>query len=65
MSKSEEIFFLIMEVSYWLFVRYGIIKMIYFMIVEEVGIVKLFIYYYFKFKDVLIECIFIELCVVM
>ncbi|PGB01244.1 TetR/AcrR family transcriptional regulator [Bacillus toyonensis] len=62
MSKSEETFSSIMEVSYRLFAEYGIAKTTYTMIAEEVGIAKPSIYYYFKSKDALIESIFTELC---
>ena len=65
MSKSEETLSSIMEASYRLFATYGIVKTTYTMIGEEVGIAKPSIYYYFKSKDALIECIFTELCKVM
>ncbi|UWJ17684.1 TetR/AcrR family transcriptional regulator [Bacillus cereus] len=65
MSKSEETLSSIMEASYRLFATYGIVKTTYTMIGEEVGIAKPSIYYYFKSKDVLIECIFTELCKAM
>lgn len=65
MSKSEETLSLIMEASYRLFATYGIVKTTYTMIGEEVGIAKPSIYYYFKSKDALIECIFTELCKAM
>ncbi|MED3196728.1 TetR/AcrR family transcriptional regulator [Bacillus toyonensis] len=65
MSKSEETFSAIMEVSYRLFAEYGIAKTTYSMIAEEVGIAKPSIYYYFKSKDALIESIFTELCKAM
>ena len=54
-----------MEASYRLFARHGITKTTYSMIAEEVGIAKPSIYYYFKSKDALIECIFTELCAAM
>ncbi|XLG18630.1 TetR/AcrR family transcriptional regulator [Bacillus cereus] len=54
-----------MEASYRLFATYGIVKTTYTMIGEEVGIAKPSIYYYFKSKDALIECIFTELCKAM
>ncbi|CGG61400.1 MULTISPECIES: TetR/AcrR family transcriptional regulator [Bacillus] len=65
MSKSEETLSSIMEASYRLFATYGIVKTTYTMIGEEVGIAKPSIYYYFKSKDALIECIFTELCKAM
>ncbi len=65
MSKSEETLSSIMEASYRLFATYGIAKTTYTMIGEEVGIAKPSIYYYFKSKDALIECIFTELCKAM
>lgn len=65
MSKSEETFSSIIEVSYRLFAEYGIAKTTYSMIAEEVGIAKPSIYYYFKSKDALIESIFTELCKAM
>ncbi|AXY10203.1 TetR/AcrR family transcriptional regulator [Bacillus anthracis] len=65
MSKSEETLSSIMEASYRLFATYGISKTTYTMIAEEVGIAKPSIYYYFKSKDALIECIFNELCKAM
>ncbi|MGR5997903.1 MULTISPECIES: TetR/AcrR family transcriptional regulator [Bacillus cereus group] len=65
MSKSEETLSSIMEASYRLFAGHGITKTTYSMIAEEVGIAKPSIYYYFKSKDALIECIFTELCAVM
>ncbi|MFY0215924.1 TetR/AcrR family transcriptional regulator [Bacillus cereus] len=65
MSKSEETLSSIMEASYRLFATYGIVKTTYTMIGEEVGITKPSIYYYFKSKDALIECIFTELCKAM
>ncbi|MDT3496560.1 TetR/AcrR family transcriptional regulator [Bacillus toyonensis] len=65
MSKSEETFSAIMEVSYRLFAEYGIAKTTYSLIAEEVGIAKPSIYYYFKSKDALIESIFTELCKAM
>ncbi len=65
MSKSEETFSSIMDVSYRLFAEYGIVKTTYTMIAEEVGIAKPSIYYYFKSKDSLIEVIFTELCKAM
>ena len=65
MSKSEETLSSIMEASYRLFAGHGITKTTYSMIAEEVGIAKPSIYYYFKSKDALIECIFTELCVAM
>ena len=65
MSKSEETLSSIMEASYRLFTKYGIAKTTYTMIAEEVGIAKPSIYYYFKSKDALIECMFTELCKAM
>ncbi|HHK5534125.1 TPA: TetR/AcrR family transcriptional regulator [Bacillus mobilis] len=65
MSKSEETLSSIMKASYRLFATYGIAKTTYTMIGEEVGIAKPSIYYYFKSKDTLIECIFTELCKAM
>lgn len=65
MSKSEETLSSIMEASYRLFAKYGIAKTTYTMIAEEVGIAKPSIYYYFKSKDALIECMFTELCKAM
>ncbi|HDR4907969.1 TPA: helix-turn-helix transcriptional regulator [Bacillus cereus] len=65
MSKSEETLSSIMKASYRLFATYGIVKTTYTMIGEEVGIAKPSIYYYFKSKDALIECIFTELCKAM
>ncbi|MDA1923038.1 TetR/AcrR family transcriptional regulator [Bacillus cereus] len=65
MSKSEETLSSIIEASYRLFATYGIVKTTYTMIGEEVGIAKPSIYYYFKSKDALIECIFTELCKAM
>ncbi|ARO59581.1 TetR/AcrR family transcriptional regulator [Bacillus cereus] len=65
MSKSEETLSSIMEASYRLFATHGIVKTTYTMIGEEVGIAKPSIYYYFKSKDALIECIFTELCKAM
>ncbi|PFU78771.1 TetR family transcriptional regulator [Bacillus cereus] len=65
MSKSEKTLSSIMEASYRLFATYGIVKTTYTMIGEEVGIAKPSIYYYFKSKDALIECIFTELCKAM
>lgn len=65
MRKSEETLSSIMEASYRLFATYGIVKTTYTMIGEEVGIAKPSIYYYFKSKDALIECIFTELCKAM
>ena len=65
MSKSAETLSSILEASYRLFAKYGIAKTTYTMIAEEVGIAKPSIYYYFKSKDALIECIFTELCKAM